>query len=959
MPTVSRILKFRQVRRFKENCSPWARLGLAGAMSFSLVIVIAILTGSWYAFSLERNLPSIQALPAILETPDGMMPEPTRIYDRTHQHVLLTLENPAGRGRHYLVVPIEGQASQNTASEYLVDAIISVFDPGFWKEPGFSLNGIAEGTHPTLAEQLVSNLLLTDEPASLKRNIRERLLAMQITAQYGRVKVLEWYLNSAEFGRMVYGADAAARVYLGKPAGHLTIAEAALLAAMAQSPGLDPWSSGQLLRQRQVGIIQAMLKYGWIGANEADQALRENVPIQAEQFIQSPAPDFINLALLQIGADIPLSLIYRGGYEIITTLDYDLQSQAECVAKAQMEHLEGLSNQPGSSDGNLCQAATLLPSIQAMGENTPEELRSEIIVIDPTTGEILTWVGGDSSNLSPRLPDVHPASTILSPFLYLTAFKGGMSPATMVWDLPPAPESDSSKQELTSFHGPTRLRIAMVNDFNAAAANLLQQVGIQTVLQTEEKFGISISSLTSSMTPGLAALATQPVSLLKVVQAYAVLANQGVMAGQLIKQKDLSSVQGGLNPSAIVQVIHAGGMVRLDRYSAQVRPIVSDQLAYLVTNVLSDKTAASELQVAPDILAVGQPTAVKASLSEDKKDAWAVGYTPLLTVGVWMGASGGLTLDMAAGLWHAILEYTANQQASMDFVVPEGINQIEVCDPSGLLVSVTCPSQVREVFLQGNEPTQVDDMYREFSIDRQTGLLANIFTPSELVEKKLYLVMPPEAQEWAKAVGLAVPPDTYDEIGYVATSSDGAAITYPKISDAIRGKVDIYGSATGEGFSDYRLQVGQGLNPQEWRLIGDDVYQPVENGLLGTWDTMGLEGDYILELQVIREDMRVNQLFIPVTVDNHPPTVLILTPGNQTKIDMAANDTIVLQVKASDNQSIARLEFYVDDVLVATLFEPPFIVPWPAKPGTHNLRARAYDQAGNWTEAKAEFSISQ
>ncbi len=160
--------------------------------------------------------------------------QPTRLYDRTHEHVILTLENPAAAGKQYLYVGKNGQASLDQVSQDLVDATITELDPQFWHHPGYTFGGIYEGNHPTLAQRLISDLVLVDESPSVKRNIRERLLAAQVTAKYGREKVLEWYLNIAQFGELIYGADAAARAYYGKPATDLTLAEAAMLTALAR-----------------------------------------------------------------------------------------------------------------------------------------------------------------------------------------------------------------------------------------------------------------------------------------------------------------------------------------------------------------------------------------------------------------------------------------------------------------------------------------------------------------------------------------------------------------------------------------------------------------------------------------------------------------------------------------------------------------------------------------------------
>ncbi len=959
MPTISQVIKFRQARRSRESQSPWGRIGLALAIAASLMMVSAIAFGTWYYISLVKGLPQINNLPNLVEPSRGTLLQPSKLFDRYHQHVILTLENPSAQSRQYLLVSEDGQAGANAFSQHLVDATLSVFDPGFWSEPGYSLSGIAQGTHPTLAQLLASGLLLGDEPASIKRNIQERLLAMQMTAQYGRQKVLEWYLNSARYGEFIYGADAASHAYLGKPATQLTVAEAALLTAMLESPGLDPWASGQVLRDRQVRVIQAMLENGVIGGSDAQEALQENIEIQAPRTPLSLAPDFTNLVLLQLSAEVPIERIYQGGYEITTSLDYGLQKQAECATRTQLDRVQGSSGQATPDEAAACEAASLLPALPTANLKIPSEVLANVVVLDPASGDILAWVGGSAGQPAPALPAAHPAGSVLSPFFYLTAFTQGMGPASLLWDLPAAGSADLPAEILAAYHGPVRLRIAMANDYAGAALQVLGQVGFENFVQTEQKFGIRTSQPGVLVGGSITGMASQPVSLLDTVRAYGVLANQGEMAGQVIKQVNAQTGLPGLSPRTILQVAQTGKGVWPSGSEADARPIVSAQLAYLVTNVLSDEKPRTAGLADASALEIGRPAAVKTSLSSDGQETWTVGYLPQLAVGVWMGASGELNAEMAAGLWHAMMKYAAGSQPVMNFAIPEGISRVQVCDPSGLLVSPICPSQVEEVFLQGSEPVQQDDLYKEYAIDRQTSYLATIFTPTDQVEKKIFLDIPPEARGWAQAAGFPIPPATYDEFSRLPASAPDARFDQPQMSAYISGKVDLYGSAGGDGFSYYRLEVGQGMNPQQWLQIGENVHQPVQDSLLGTWDTTGLNGNYILELMVVRQDFQLERALLHVVIDNHPPKVHILAPHDNALLNMQKGEAIVLQADVRDDQALQRVEFYVDGERVSTLYEPPFLSLWMPSPGKHTVRVRAYDQAGNWSEASASFSVNQ
>jgi hypothetical protein len=155
------------------------------------------------------------------------------------------------------------------------------------------------------------------------------------------------------------------------------------------------------------------------------------------------------------------------------------------------------------------------------------------------------------------------------------------------------------------------------------------------------------------------------------------------------------------------------------------------------------------------------------------------------------------------------------------------------------------------------------------------------------------------------------------------------------------------------------VQVGQGLNPQEWLQIGNDTRTPVSNGILVSWDTAGLEGFYVIQLQVVRQDSRIEQAVIQVTIDNTPPEIKIQSPQADDQYRYQTGMTIMMNVAATDNLALERVEFYIDDRLDKTLLEPPFVIVWDAVPGKHSLRVRAYDIAGNQTEAAIPFFVSR
>jgi hypothetical protein len=233
---------------------------------------------------------------------------------------------------------------------------------------------------------------------------------------------------------------------------------------------------------------------------------------------------------------------------------------------------------------------------------------------------------------------------------------------------------------------------------------------------------------------------------------------------------------------------------------------------------------------------------------------------------VWTGAreKSNLKPQVPATLWSALMQIASQDLPPDSWASPADVSVINVCDPSGMLPTADCPNLVSEVFLNGNEPIQPDNIYRKYAVNRETGLLATVFTLPQLVEERVYLVVPPEARSWAESAGLEIPPSTYDAI-QPPQSSPNVNITSPELFREVSGKVDITGTAAGDDFVSYRVVAGQGLNPQEWIQLAEGN-EPVTNGVLARWDTSGLSGLYAVQLQVVRGDQKVDTAIIQVTV---------------------------------------------------------------------------------------------
>lgn len=934
------IIRERRQRREKKHRGATRqsrRLALGFGFLLGVMGVVLVLAAALAYASVTRDLPPVEMLEAMLDPSSGLLLQPTRLYDRTGQHLLATLA-PNDEARHF--------PAYEEFPETLVNATLALAQPDFWESSGFDTGGWQDpASHPTLAQQLVAGFLLADEAPSRVRALRERLLAAQVTSLYGREQVIAWVLNSTDYGSHAHGAEAASQLYFGKSVTELSLSEACLLAAVGKTPALNPLDAPQAAESNRVETLVTLLTLGWITPQEAQAAVND-VPVilpisEADEGVVSG--QFLDLVLRQLDTALGAGRVERGGAVIRTSIDYALQLQTDCAVRTQLERLGGNTAPVPAGDGSTCTTASLLPQVEAEADGAAGALTAGGLVLDPATGQVLAAAGDLSS---------HPAGTSITPFLYLTGFARGLNPASLGWDIP---GDEPTLGQI--YQGPVRLRIALANDYLPPARTVLGQMGTESVHITAASFGLDFP---------LEGLLEDDFDLapFDLASAYAILAAEGLQAGQNIPLHDdptgaslpdaLPEGQ-GLEPAAVLQVMYADGSPWLDWSVPERRSVVTSQLAYLLTHVLSDEAARWPSLGNPNPLEIGRPAAVKAARTLDEAGAWTVGYTPQRVIVVYLSGAGPGSGAASDGLWSAITKVAVQDLPETGWEIPTGIVSLKVCDPSGLLPTEACPSVVDEVFLDGRQPAQFDMLYQVFEINIETGLLATVFTPPDLVESRVYMVTPPEAREWAEAVGIDVPPATYDNYQTPRILPE-AHITTPVMFADASGLVEIRGTAVGEDFASYRLEFGAGLNPEEWSLLGGDATVPVTEGLLGAWDTSGLDGLYTLRLMVVRAENRVEEALVQLTLDNTPPEVLILYPQAGQELSRGDEPQVVFQVQVQE-AFLAEVIFYVDGVKAGSISTAPFWMIWEAETGEHVLRVTATDRVGNMGEAEIRFTV--
>jgi hypothetical protein len=241
-------------------------------------------------------------------------------------------------------------------------------------------------------------------------------------------------------------------------------------------------------------------------------------------------------------------------------------------------------------------------------------------------------------------------------------------------------------------------------------------------------------------------------------------------------------------------------------------------------------------------------------------------------------------------------------------------------------------------------------MFQRLAVNRETGRLATIFTPPEMQVEDVFLVIPAEYRSWAEKAGFSLAPTEYDTIQAPPFNPE-VNIASPAIFAYLRGQTEILGTAKGENFDQYRLEIGQGVNPGKWFQIGDGK-TPVENGVLGTWDTNDREGLHTLRLIVVNKDQEYRTAIVQVAVDNTPPVVRVSYPQQNDLIELDKSNPVIFRTEAEDSIGINRVEWWLDNVRIGTRDQFPFVLPWNPLQGGHTLVVRAFDLAGNMGESQ-------
>lgn len=560
-------------------------------------------------------------------------------------------------------------------------ALLAAEDKDFYRHGGFSIPGYAraltsmvttgsiQGGGSTLTLQLAKNTLLTGNQSFL-RKYQELTIAVAIEQRYSKDEILEMYLNSVYYGENAFGIEDAAKTYFNKTPAQLTLAESAMIVGVLPAPNAYSPISGTLAyaKERQQYVLERMVADGYITSAQKDAALAEKLRYAKQATVKNEAPHFTDMILSDLYKKYGEEVVKRSGYQVKTTLDLKLQKIANTAVANNMEHI----TMNGGSNASM-------------------------VAIDPKTGGIRALVGSADYN-NPKFGKVNmatsprqPGSTF-KPIYYSDALaRGVITPATVLKDTQ-AEKATFGGYDVYNydrqFRGNVTARQALDWSLNIPAVSVMKKVGgPERAIEVAKDLGIS--TLDDKKTYGLSlAIGSGEIPVTEMTNAYATFANGGTY-----------------NALASIQSIDDKYDKTIYTASVNQHRAISEQGAYLLSDILSDnQTRSSFFGSALNVVGTDYQTkkvAVKTGTTDDLRDAWTIGYTPDIAIGVWVGnndnakmLSGGS--DMAGPIWREAMGQAIGS-GNPSFTRPSGIVERTVCNEMGSRT---------DVFLSTNVPDE-------------------------------------------------------------------------------------------------------------------------------------------------------------------------------------------------------------------------------------------------------------
>ncbi len=581
----------------------------------------------------------------------------TKIYDRTGEILLYDLHQDVKR----TIVPYED------ISRHIKNATVAIEDDSFFEHWGVrpfsilraALSNLRGGNllggqgGSTITQQVIKNSILVQEK-TLTRKIKEAILAIRLEQVLTKEEILGHYLNESPYGGTIYGVEEASQAFFGKNAADIDLAEAAYLAALPQAPTYySPYGNNrEALEARKNLVLERMKKLDFITEEEYETAKAETVEFLPQATTGIRAPHFVMYIREQLARQYGEEALAERGFRVITTLDYELQAKAEEIVKE-----NALKN-----------------------ETTFNASNASLVAMDPKNGEILVMVGSRDyfdeeidGNYNTALALRQPGSSF-KPFVYAAAFAKGYTPATTLFDVQTQFSTTCEPDNFTSegscyspvnydnrFRGPVSMRNALAQSLNIPAVKTLYLTGIRTALKAANDVGIT--TLSDPNRYGLTlVLGGGEVRLLDMVGGYSVFATEGTKYP--VKN--------------ILRIEDANGEV-IEESEPQGQKVMDREIALQISDILSDNVARTPLYGANSLLYFGgRDVAVKTGTTNDKRDAWIIGYTPNLVAGAWAGNNDNSSMSEISGLiisplWRQFMDVALAELPEESFAEPAAV----------------------------------------------------------------------------------------------------------------------------------------------------------------------------------------------------------------------------------------------------------------------------------------------
>lgn len=645
--------------RWFRDLKWWQKTLLIGGPLFTIVLVIPLLTFAYFALT---------------------MGDMEQVMNRNNTGVVLKDIHgetfySIGTAEHRALLPLD------QISPYVQKAVVASEDRNFYEHGGVSIlstlravygyvfSGGGEFGGSTLTQQLAKMTLLSTERGFL-RQYQAFSVAVAIEQRYSKDEILAMYLNAAYFGNNSFGIEQAAKNYFNKKPADLNLAESAMLIGLLPAPSAYSPVTGDKAKavERQSEVLKRMVREGSISEEDRQAALQVEIAYQPPATITNDAPHFTEMVLAELYKKYGEETVERSGYQVTTTLDLNLQRQAVKSVKDRVSYIEGMG---GSNAG--------------------------LIAIDPKTGEIRALVGSvDYSNeqwgnVNMATTKRQPGSTF-KPLYYAAALADGkITPATIIKDEPINIGGYQPQNATRRYYGNVTVRQALARSLNIPAVKVMQQYGIENSIMAAKKLGVTTLNKSPSDYGLALAIGAAEVPLEEMTNAYAAFAD----GGNVRENTTVQEIQNKYNKPTYT-------------HKSEAKQGISPQGAYLVSSILSDQNARS-FMFGSSLSVGGKTIAVKTGTTDDNRDAWTIGYTPDIAIGVWVGnnnnevmVSGGA--DMAGPIWRATMQ-AAIGNANPSFSRPDGIVERNVCYGTGGLASARGTNTYSEVFLLSALPS--------------------------------------------------------------------------------------------------------------------------------------------------------------------------------------------------------------------------------------------------------------